>query len=93
MNSVPRTIAFLIVLALPLIPVGTTNTAGGQGKGGRVPKDSTYVVVNKKGEKTREYKAGEAMPDVTDCVEIKCPKAIVRAGNGKGVRCWRCGNN
>src|SRR6266567_189479 len=92
MNSVLRTAAFLLVLALPLIPSGTATTAG-QGKGERVPQDTTYVVVNKKGQKTREYKGGEAMPDVYDCVEIKCPRAIVKAANGKGVRCWRCGNN
>ncbi len=58
MNSVLRTAAFLLVLAMPLIPIGTATTAG-PGKGERVPPNTTYVVVNKKGEKTREYKAGE----------------------------------
>ena len=91
MNSVLRTAAFLLVLALPLIPIGAATTAG-QGKSERVPPNTTYVVVNKKGEKTREYKAGEAMPN-TDCVQIKCPKVLVRAGQGKTVRCWRCGND
>jgi hypothetical protein len=93
MNSVLRTTAFLFVLALPLMPAGMGTTNAGQSKDERVPKDTTYVVVNKKGEKTREYKSGEAFPNVTDCVQIKCPKAIIQAAHGKGVRCWRCGNN
>lgn len=93
MNSILRTTAFLFVLALPLIPTGTGTTNAGQGKDQRVPANTTYVVVNKKGEKTREYKSGEAMPNITDCVQIKCPKAIVRAAEGKGVRCWRCGKD
>jgi hypothetical protein len=90
MNSVLRTTAFLLVLAMPLIPIGTATA--GQGKGERVPPNTTYLVVNKKGQKTREYNSGEALPN-TDCVQIKCPKVLVRAGQGKTVRCWRCGND
>lgn len=56
-----------------------------------VEPNERYVVLNKKGEKTREYGPGEAISE--NCVEIKCPNNIKDAGRGKTVRCCRCGQD
>jgi hypothetical protein len=93
MKSKFRTLVFLSTLALMLVPLGMGTGAAGQGKGERVPPNSSYIVVNKKGEKVREYGPGESMPYSVDCVQIRCPAVLITAGGGKKVRCWRCGKN
>ena len=96
----PKAKALLILFALTiaLVPFAIDTNAGGQTRPPRkrvrvVEPNERYVVLNKRGEKTREYGPGEEMPDDGSCVEIKCPKSVKDAGRGKTIRCWRCGTN
>jgi hypothetical protein len=62
------------------------------GIGSRVPAGETYVTFNSAGRQTGKFGGGTPLHmAATDCVQIKCPKVIAKAG-GK-VRCWRCGKD
>jgi len=57
-----------------------------------VPQGETYVLYNASGGSLGSFPGGTRLPArTTDCVQIKCPKAISSAGGR--VRCWRCGRS
>ena len=59
-----------------------------------VPAGTTYIVVNSRGRKVREFSSGEATGMGLECVPVVCPAAaIVRGAPGKQVACWRCGQH
>lgn len=58
-----------------------------------VPIGTTYVVVNNRERKVREFSPGETTGMGPECVPVVCPTAIVRGAPGKQVACWRCGQH
>ena len=60
---------------------------------GRVPAGMQYVILDASGRQRKVIGSGVATAMGVDCVQVKCPKAIVKAARGKTVRCWRCGNS
>lgn len=88
MNRVLKTIVLLSCLSCSNV---TINIASAQNGNREVPTNTTYVVVDYSGKKTREYKPGEVMPLVMDGAyrEVKCSKQIRSGARTKFVKCWR----
>ena len=57
----------------------------------RVPANTTYFVVDYRGNKESEYHEGQEMPLVMDGAyrEVKCSSKLKRAAKYKPIKCWR----